>query len=49
MNIAGYPVIVSDTAGLRETDDLVEKEGVLRAQQCASEADICVIMMDIQV
>ncbi|KAI9920773.1 hypothetical protein PsorP6_000023 [Peronosclerospora sorghi] len=48
LNIAGYPVIVSDTAGLRETDDLVEKEGVLRAQQCANEADICVVMMDIQ-
>ncbi|RMX63348.1 hypothetical protein DD238_005437 [Peronospora effusa] len=48
LNIAGYPVIVSDTAGLRETEDLVEKEGVLRAQQCASEADICVVMVDIQ-
>ncbi|CAH0476671.1 unnamed protein product [Peronospora belbahrii] len=48
LNIAGLPVIVSDTAGLRETEDLVEKEGVLRAQQCASEADICVVMMDIK-
>ncbi|EGZ26307.1 hypothetical protein PHYSODRAFT_479901 [Phytophthora sojae] len=46
LNIAGYPVIVSDTAGIRETEDLVEKEGVLRAQQCASDADICVLMMD---
>jgi tRNA U34 5-carboxymethylaminomethyl modifying GTPase MnmE/TrmE len=49
LNIAGYPVIVSDTAGLRETEDLIEKEGVRRAQQCATEADICVVMMDIQV
>ncbi|KAE9039683.1 tRNA modification GTPase [Phytophthora rubi] len=48
LNIAGYPVIVSDTAGIRETEDIVEKEGVLRAQQCASDADICVLMMDIQ-
>ncbi|KAG3163208.1 tRNA modification GTPase [Phytophthora idaei] len=48
LNIAGYPVIVSDTAGLRETEDIVEKEGVLRAQQCASDADICVVMIDIQ-
>ncbi|RLN73148.1 hypothetical protein BBJ28_00003143 [Nothophytophthora sp. Chile5] len=48
LNIAGYPVIVSDTAGLRETEDFIEKEGVLRAQQCASDADICVVMMDIQ-
>ena len=31
VNIGGYPVLLSDTAGLRETDDIVEKEGVLRA------------------
>ncbi|KAJ8546809.1 hypothetical protein ON010_g11428 [Phytophthora cinnamomi] len=48
LNIAGYPVIVSDTAGIRDTEDIIEKEGVLRAQQCASDADICVVMMDIQ-
>ena len=49
LNIVGYPVIVSDTAGLRETEDLVEKEGVLRAQMCAGEADICVVVLDVQV
>lgn len=49
LNIAGYPVLVSDTAGLRETEDLIEKEGVLRAQQCAADADIRVVMMDVQV
>ena len=31
VNLAGYPVLLSDTAGLRETTDLVEKEGVRRA------------------
>ena len=31
LNIAGYPVILSDTAGLRETNDEIEKEGVRRA------------------
>lgn len=48
LNIAGYPVIVSDTAGLRETQDAIEREGVLRAQQCASEADVRVVMLDMQ-
>ncbi|KAF4316091.1 hypothetical protein BBO99_00001522 [Phytophthora kernoviae] len=46
---AAYEAAVNrDTAGLRETEDIVEREGVLRAQQCASDADICVVMMDIQ-
>ena len=49
LNIVGYPVIISDTAGLRETQDLVEREGVLRAQTCAREADICVVVLDVQV
>lgn len=40
LNIGGYPVIVADTAGLRETDDVVEKEGVKRAQNWAKDADI---------
>lgn len=31
INLAGYPVLLSDTAGLRETSDVVEKEGVRRA------------------
>ena len=31
LNIGGYPVIVGDTAGLRDTHDVVEKEGVRRA------------------
>lgn len=48
LNIAGYPVLVSDTAGLRASDDVIEQEGVLRAQQCAADADIRVVMMDVQ-
>jgi hypothetical protein len=31
VNIGGYPVLLSDTAGLRESDDIIEKEGVRRA------------------
>ena len=31
LDIAGYPVVVSDTAGMRLSDSPVEKEGVRRA------------------
>lgn len=44
LNIAGVPVTVSDTAGLRDTDDLIEREGVRRARLRAEEAD-CRIWM----
>ncbi len=33
LDIGGLPVIVADTAGLRNTDDVVEKIGVERALQ----------------
>ncbi|XP_053406289.1 tRNA modification GTPase gtpbp3, mitochondrial-like [Mercenaria mercenaria] len=42
VNIGGYPVLLSDTAGLRETQDVVEKEGVSRA--VANEADVKVVV-----
>ena len=32
LNIAGYPILLSDTAGLRKCDDIVEREGVKRAK-----------------
>jgi tRNA U34 5-carboxymethylaminomethyl modifying GTPase MnmE/TrmE len=31
MNISGYPIIISDTAGLRKTSEVIEIEGVKRA------------------
>lgn len=33
LNIGGFPVVLSDTAGLRDTSDVVEIEGVSRARQ----------------
>jgi tRNA modification GTPase len=33
LNIAGFPILLSDTAGLRETQDIIEKEGVKRAME----------------
>lgn len=38
--IGGYAVTLSDTAGLRESDDLVEAEGIRRAQARARSADL---------
>lgn len=38
--IGGYAVTLSDTAGLRDSDDLVEAEGIRRARQRAEEADL---------
>ncbi|XP_078417636.1 5-taurinomethyluridine-[tRNA] synthase subunit GTPB3, mitochondrial [Cetorhinus maximus] len=46
LNIGGYPVLLSDTAGLRETSDMVEQEGVRRARERLQQADIVVLVVD---
>lgn len=48
LDLGGYPVIISDTAGLRQTDDIVEMEGVRRAMMRAQQADIAVVIIDAQ-
>ena len=40
LTLGGYLVWLSDTAGLRETTDIVEAEGVRRAMKAADEADL---------
>src|SRR6266404_3886951 len=40
LDLDGYPVTVIDTAGIRETDDPVEREGVRRARARAAGADL---------
>lgn len=42
----GVPLHVVDTAGLRETDDPVEREGVARARRVAEEADHVLVLVD---
>jgi tRNA modification GTPase len=46
LDLDGYPVTVIDTAGIRETDDPVEQEGVRRAQARAAEADLVLWLVD---
>jgi tRNA modification GTPase len=48
LDLDGYPVTVIDTAGIRETDDPVEQEGVRRARARADEADLVLWMIDAQ-
>jgi tRNA modification GTPase len=46
LDLDGYPVTVIDTAGVRETDDPVEQEGVRRARARAAEADLVLWLVD---
>ena len=46
MDIAGYPVTLADTAGLRQTADEIEQEGVRRALARAEHADIKLLVFD---
>lgn len=46
LEIAGVPVIISDTAGIRLSDDLIEQEGVKRALNKAQNADIKIYLID---
>jgi len=46
MDLAGLPVTILDTAGLRETGDVVEEIGINRAKQRARAADLRVFLLD---
>ena len=44
--LAGVPAMLADTAGLRETADVVEAEGVRRARAWAEDADLRLLVLD---
>ena len=45
LNLDGYPVLITDTAGIRETNDPIEKKGVQIATK-AQNADLKIILLD---
>lgn len=47
LDIGGYPIILQDTAGIRRSNDLIEKEGINRAINTAKLGDIKIIMLDV--
>ncbi|MCW9034553.1 MAG: tRNA uridine-5-carboxymethylaminomethyl(34) synthesis GTPase MnmE [Rhodospirillales bacterium] len=46
LDLAGYPVTISDTAGLRSGAGLIEQEGIKRAVHAAEEADLKLVVFD---
>lgn len=46
LNLGGYPLLVADTAGLRESGDVIEQEGVRRARHWAESADLQLAVFD---
>jgi tRNA modification GTPase len=47
IDLDGIPVHVADTAGIRDTADVIEAEGVRRARQALSAADIVLLIVDV--
>lgn len=46
LDLGGWPVVLADTAGLRESGDAIEQEGVRRARARAAAADLRVLVLD---
>lgn len=46
LDLGGYPVVVADTAGLRDSADMIEAEGVRRALSRAEQAAIKILLYD---
>ncbi|WP_440913909.1 tRNA uridine-5-carboxymethylaminomethyl(34) synthesis GTPase MnmE [Candidatus Pelagibacter sp.] len=46
LNIDGFPVIISDTAGIRESKDEIEKKGIKLSLNRAEEADLKLVVVD---
>jgi tRNA modification GTPase len=46
LDLSGYPVLLLDTAGIRESQDPIEQEGMRRAEAAAESADLIVEVKD---
>jgi tRNA modification GTPase len=46
ISLDGVPAHIADTAGIRDSDDVVEAEGVRRARAALNEADLALLVID---
>jgi tRNA modification GTPase len=46
IQIKGIPLHITDTAGLRQTNDIIEQEGIRRTKQAMQQADIVIFLQD---
>ncbi len=46
LNLDGYPVIISDTAGIRDSKSEIEKKGIKLAIKKAEEADLRIVLIE---
>ena len=46
ITLDGVPIHITDTAGLRQTDDVVEKIGIERSEKAVQNADVALILVD---
>ena len=46
LNLDGYPVVISDTAGIRDAKDEIEKKGVKLALKKAEDADLNIVVIE---
>ncbi len=47
ISIDGFPVHIADTAGIRESSDLIEAEGIRRARAALGQADLVLLILDL--
>jgi len=46
INLDGIPIRITDTAGIRDTEDIIEKIGVEKSKEKIEEADLIILMLD---
>lgn len=46
LNLDGFPFVLSDTAGIRETDDEIEKIGVTKSRELLEKSDLIIFVVD---